>query len=164
MTNGVHVMSINEQPILPRGMRLNNPGNLRQSSLAMKDAPTVNGFANFETLQEGTFALVKLVASYYQFLGKRTLSDFVAHYAPATENDVMRYEVLMAQRARLNIMKRATADLCLDRATLALDFMRAIVHVEQGACDPRWRSAPEWVPLHTWIYCMEAVPMWKDQL
>lgn len=149
---------------MPLGVRLNNPGNLRPAHHPTDGAEVADGFAKFDTWQHGVFAYVKLVALYWEHLGKRTLFDFVSTYAPASENDLVRYLNMMSQLAKLNPLTTRTASLRLDRAWDALDFMRAQIVVESGRPGPAWRTYPEWIGLEDWRACMLSIPMWKDQL
>lgn len=149
---------------LPLGMRLNNPGNLKAVHHMVGGVDQHGDFAKFDTQLEGTFALVKLCVSYYTMHGLLTLDQFIQRYAPATENDVNRYEVFVCRRTGLNIMHVRTQDLMLNRAWRALDFMRAIVAYEQGSPYTEWSSYPEWINLDTWRAAMLEMPIWKGQI
>lgn len=156
-------MSVAPAP-LPLGIRMNNPGNLRRAVGLAKPAVKENGFVKFDTLSEGVFSLCKLMEQYYTHLGHRTLRQIVQAYAPPTENDTMRYETSLAAFARLNPLRAETNDLHLDRAWNALAVMRGIVWIENGNPPPSWRTQPEWVGLHDWVYAMDAIALWKGQL
>lgn len=149
---------------MPLGIRLNNPGNLRPAHHPAAGVEVADGFAKYPTWQAGVFAYVRLVALYWEHLGKRTLRDFVATYAPPSENDLLRYEHLMCQFACLNPLRASTDSLMLDRAWSALDFMRAQIRVENGRPGPTWRTYPEWIGVEDWRACMLEVPMWRGQL
>lgn len=71
---------------LPRGIRNNNPGNLR----SWRDKPTEGGFAKFETLQEGLMAEQKQLSLYGQ-RGLNTLESIASRWAPSSENNTAAY-------------------------------------------------------------------------
>jgi hypothetical protein len=83
-------------PNFQLGLRQFNPGNLR----SWGDNPVENGFAKFETLQDGYNALVKQLRTYQGFrtkpsssgvTGNSTLAEAMAAYAPASENNTAGY-------------------------------------------------------------------------
>lgn len=78
------------------GLRQFNPGNLR----SWGDNPVENGFAKFETLEDGYNALIKQLKTYQGFrtkpsssgvTGASTLAEAMAKYAPASENNTAGY-------------------------------------------------------------------------
>lgn len=77
---------------LPRGMRNNNPFNIRWtiSNWLGKIGKDDKGFCIFETLSHGVRAGVKnLKNGYFKF--RLSISQIVNKYAPAHENDVESY-------------------------------------------------------------------------
>lgn len=74
----------------PRGVRNNNPGNLRDGPFA-KSQPgykgaDADGFAVFDTSQAGMAAQTVLLANKYLSKGINTADAIVEKYAPASEN------------------------------------------------------------------------------
>jgi len=70
----------------PIGLRNNNPGNLRRWG----DAPTVGGFAAFDTPQEGLSAMAANLLA-YQRRGLTSLNKIIATWAPSSENNTKAY-------------------------------------------------------------------------
>lgn len=84
---------------LPRGIRNNNPGNIRKGSSQW--VGKVNGFDSsfetFDTAENGIRALAVLLKKYMQ-TGTRTVRTIIKKYAPSTENDTEAY-VIQVSRA-----------------------------------------------------------------
>jgi hypothetical protein len=83
-------------PTYELGLRQHNPGNLR----SWGKAPVENGFAKFDTLEEGYNALIKQLKTYQGLranpsstgvTGSSTLAEAMAKYAPQHENDTDGY-------------------------------------------------------------------------
>jgi len=91
---------------LPRGIRNNNPGNLKigpspwQGKIPV--AMNTDGvFEQFETWQFGVRAMVKLILNYIA-AGRDTIREVVERYAPGSENDTAGYIQFVANRAGLS--------------------------------------------------------------
>lgn len=67
----------------PRGLRANNPGNLR----SWPGAGTAGGFAVFPTPEAGIAAMAKNLAAYQDQHNIRTISGIVHRWAPAADNN-----------------------------------------------------------------------------
>ena len=79
----------------PRGMRNNNPLNIIKSDrinwqgeVKPSTDPT---FAQFETLEYGCRAALKLLRTYYEKHKCQTISSIIRRWAPETENNVRAY-------------------------------------------------------------------------
>jgi hypothetical protein len=80
---------------LPRGLRNNNPGNIRISSAVTftgeiqpsKD----NAFKQFSTIAYGYRAMFVLLYTYYSKYGLNTISKMINRWAPPTENVTSSY-------------------------------------------------------------------------
>jgi len=130
---------------LPRGIRNNNPGNLRSGYAMPVGVPKEDGFAHFATMDDGLYSLAMLVHHYYSISGLKTVSAFIQRYAPSSENDVMMYEKAVAARIRFNSADIGTKDLRLMDGWRAFDFIRAIISVENGNPPASLPSFPEWI-------------------
>jgi len=82
---------------LPRGIRNNNPGNLKelsgdktqwQGERATDDDPI---FEEFETMEYGIRALMKILINYMKKYKLRTIIEIIKRFAPASENDTRAY-------------------------------------------------------------------------
>ena len=82
--------------MIPRGIRNNNPGNIRvsnakwQGKLAIEDN-TDGVFEQFETMEQGIRALFVLLRTYITKKGLNTVRKIITTYAPSNENDTKAY-------------------------------------------------------------------------
>lgn len=79
---------------LPRGLRNNNPGNIRLSSTVWKGEmrPSQDKeFCQFQTIAYGYRALIKLLQNYRKLHGCKTIADFITRWAPSSENNTSGY-------------------------------------------------------------------------
>lgn len=81
---------------LPRGMRNNNPGNIRITQTAWQgkvpnSQNTDGAFEQFQSYKWGIRAMTKLLINYMNNRGLRTLTDIIGTYAPSSENDTDAY-------------------------------------------------------------------------
>lgn len=79
--------------LLPRGIRNNNPGNLRHGEKwqGMATEQTDKAFITFVSPEYGIRAMVKLFATYRDRYGLTSIRDIITRYAPATENNTEAY-------------------------------------------------------------------------
>lgn len=86
---------------LPRGLRNNNPGNLRdnpdQQWLGQTGADE-SGFAIFGTASYGIRALLHTLHTYYFVHNLRSVVDIIMRWAPPSENDTQAYVTSVATR------------------------------------------------------------------
>jgi len=78
---------------LPRGIRNNNPGNIRVSSSPWQgktDGPDT-AFETFETPEDGIRAAGKILVNYQKIYGINTLAGLISRYAPSSENNTAAY-------------------------------------------------------------------------
>ena len=81
----------------PRGLRNNNPGNIRNSDATdwQGEVPANkkkdNSFEEFEDMAHGYRALIKLLQNYRRKYGCQTIADFISRWAPRTENNTSGY-------------------------------------------------------------------------
>jgi len=79
---------------LPRGIRNNNPGNIRRSrdpwqGLA-RDQPDI-AFFTFATMPDGVRAAARIFITYYDKYGLDTVRKVITRWAPPAENDTDAY-------------------------------------------------------------------------
>lgn len=113
----------------PRGIRNNNPGNLRISGdqwLGLSATQTDNDFFQFISPYYGIRAMAKTLRTYYQKHDLKTIEKIIHRYAPTSENKTDSYvKSVVAQvgkdaNARLNIVSDWPA------------LVRAIIYHENG--------------------------------
>lgn len=79
---------------LPRGLRNNNPGNIRRSAVRYKGECAEgdgDGFRRFESMAYGYRAMFMLLHTYALRYGCRTIEAMISRYAPPSENDTAAY-------------------------------------------------------------------------
>jgi hypothetical protein len=87
--------------MLPRGIRLNNPLNIRHSASSwvgqstMQDDPA---FVRFDRPQDGLRAGMKILLNYQIKYGLHTVGEMIARWAPPSENPTASYKDAVAQR------------------------------------------------------------------
>lgn len=88
------MMQNSNKPALPRGLRNNNPGNIRLASTPWQGEvrPSQDAaFCQFATMAYGYRALLKLLRNYRLKHGCRTVADFISRWAPPHENHTEAY-------------------------------------------------------------------------
>lgn len=121
--------------LLPRGIRNNNPGNIRLSKTpwhGQRPEQTDAEFVEFTTALYGLRALLKLLLTYHLKYNLDTVASIINRYAPPHENatDTYIYQVTKA----LKIKRTERIDLTSKAALTAL--ARAIILHENGAPPP----------------------------
>ena len=140
---------MNLTPKLPRGIRNNNPGNLRGACWSKSRTRLNNGFATFDTMHEGLTNLACCVWQFYDHLKLNTVAAFVSRYAPASENDLLSYENFMAAWMGFRASDIGSRDLNLFHSANAQRWIGGIIRIENGvpphSVTPRaeWCSAQE---------------------
>lgn len=79
---------------MTRGLRNNNPGNIRLSATPWQGEirPSQDpAFCQFGSMDYGYRALMKLLRNYRRLHGCRTVADFINRWAPASENNTSAY-------------------------------------------------------------------------
>lgn len=97
---------------LPRGLRNNNPGNIRYGDFAKKYGATGQddkGFAVFPTMQAGAAAMAGLLKSYAS-KGVDTISSIISKWAPSSENDTSAYIAAVAKQTGINPNQHLSGD------------------------------------------------------
>ena len=115
----------------PRGIRNNNPGNIRKSSDAWKglaaDQPDPE-FFSFSEPRWGIRAAAKVLQTYQEVHGLRTLAEIINRWAPLSENDTQSY--ITAVSIWSGIEPEEVSDV-MDYETV-FRLLRAMVRMENG--------------------------------
>lgn len=115
---------------LPRGIRNNNPGNIRKTAIAWRGE--IEGkdpeFEAFETLEHGVRAMAKTLLTYYRVHKLKTVGWIISRWAPPSENDTLAY--IRSVSKALGVEPDETIDL-ENRETLC-KLVSAIVRHENG--------------------------------
>ncbi len=78
----------------PRGIRNNNPLNIRRGGSAwvgLKKRQTDKDFCQFVTIDYGYRAAFKLMQTYFEKYGVRSMADLIGRWAPPAENRTAEY-------------------------------------------------------------------------
>lgn len=113
----------------PRGIRNNNPGNIRHSGAkwqGMAAQQTDAAFVQFTTPEYGIRALGKLLDTYASKYGINTVRGLIAKYAPSTENDTDSYAKAVAKAIGV------TPDTVITISTHKETLIAAIIAHENG--------------------------------
>lgn len=125
---------------LPRGIRLNNPGNVRRSSdqwLGMAAEQTDPAYVQFVAPDYGLRAMGRILLNYEQRYGLNTVAGIVSRYAPAHENPTAEYIVNVAAALFPGVPPAIAANTPFRVAARLPELMRAMVTQEQGAIAAR---------------------------
>lgn len=79
---------------MSRGLRNNNPGNIRNSSTVWIGEVTPSNdksFKQFKSMAYGYRATIKLLQNYRKIHNCQTVSDFIKRWAPPSENNTSGY-------------------------------------------------------------------------
>lgn len=86
---------------IPRGIRNNNPGNIRYTGtkwLGLADPPSDGAFCRFTSPEYGIRAIARIITTYYEKHGLNTVRGIVDRWAPPMENDTRAYIAHVSDR------------------------------------------------------------------
>ena len=126
----------------PRGIRNNNPGNIRWSTiqwrgLVPEGQRTDDTFCQFVDAYHGLRALALNLHTYWVNDGLHTVRGIIERWAPPSENDTDAYVTTVAERMHVS----ADADITLADSLTLRDLVEAIITEENGLgplYDGRW--------------------------
>lgn len=114
-----------------RGIRNNNPGNIRKSAekwQGLSDTQTDSAFFQFVSMPYGVRAMVKILRNYSTRYGLNNVQDIINRWAPPVENNTSAYVNAVASALGVT----PTQFLNLDNADTMFTLVRAIVSHENG--------------------------------
>lgn len=90
--------------VQPRGIRNNNPLNIRIGNtwLGERPNPTDPAFEEFVTMEYGLRAAFLILRRYIRRYKKNTISSIVSTWAPASENNTLKYIDRVVQMTHLS--------------------------------------------------------------
>lgn len=90
--------------VQPRGVRNNNPLNIRIGNtwLGERPNPTDPAFEEFVTMEYGLRAAFLILRRYIRRYKKNTISSIVSTWAPASENNTLKYIDRVSQMTHLS--------------------------------------------------------------
>ena len=87
---------------LPRGLRNNNPGNIRRNSDVFQgeiNPSRDKEFKQFKTMAHGYRAVFKILSNYYRVYKLTTIRKMIGRWAPENENNTNAYVSLVSSYA-----------------------------------------------------------------
>ena len=116
---------------LPRGLRNNNPGNIRITKdkwQGLRDKQEDKSFFQFEEMKWGYRALIRTLQNYRKRHSCQTIADFIKRWAPENENNTAGYINRVCRE--MQVPNTYIPDIN-DKATMCA-FAAAISQVENG--------------------------------
>lgn len=133
--------------MLPRGIRHNNPGNIRRTKTAWQGESTLQDdpdFIRFDDAQHGLRALMKTLITYQEKYDIEHVQGLILRWAPPSENNTAAYITAVAERVGVKPMDYISVEIPENLIRLA----QAITRHENGKCpDP---TLPWWYPDETY--------------
>lgn len=123
---------------LPRGIRNNNPGNIRLSSTVWRGARAVQtdgSFVQFDDMPHGIRALGIELRNYNKIHGLKTIDGVIGRWAPTIENDTNSYAAFVAKLTKFGREQILTFDI-----PTVMDLAWAISAEENGGF---WLTLPD---------------------
>lgn len=101
-------------PKLPRGIRNNNPLNIRKGARwrGLRDFATDKEFCEFRTMAWGFRAAFRTLVTYYTKHDCKTLEQIINRWAPPSENDTSSYITHVKVKAGIDMATRQLPDPC----------------------------------------------------
>lgn len=116
----------------PRGIRNNNPGNIRHGAnwygLNPDGKKIDSAFCVFTDLIYGIRALAKVLVNYKKIHGLNTVRQIISRYAPPNENQTTAYIQSVAKQ--LGVYPDTIIDI-EERGVLTV-FIKAVIRMENG--------------------------------
>lgn len=117
---------------LPRGIRNNNPGNIRHGANWLGLNPNGrnidSAFCVFESPVLGIRALAKVLINYKKIHGLNTVRQIVSRYAPPNENQTAAYIQTVAKQ--LEVYPDTKID--IEKRGVLTVFIKAVIRMENG--------------------------------
>lgn len=116
---------------MSRGLRNNNPGNIRKSETKWQGEETPSTdreFKQFVSMAYGYRAMLRLLQNYSKLYGCRTLRTMISRWAPPCENDTQSYIATVRKLSGIDTDQVVDVD---DRDTMCR-LAAAMSQVENG--------------------------------
>lgn len=115
---------------LPRGIRNNNPLNIRIGNVWLGEEPvnTDGHFEQFVTMAYGCRAAFVLLRRYINHYHLNTIRDIISRWAPSGENDTARYIDFVSKQTQID----PDAPLSFSDKTQMCEIVASMAFVENG--------------------------------
>ena len=127
----------------PRGIRNNNPGNIRKSAIkwqGLRRTPFDPEFAEFTKPVYGLRALMKILLTYYRKYNLNSVQSIINRWAPPHENATDHYAGHVASRLKV----KRTDPLVISDPKILIALAKAITRHENG--QPPKSIPKDWYP------------------
>lgn len=118
------------EKFIPRGIRNNNPGNIKKNDVewdGLSAIQTDNTFFQFNDPIYGIRALTKILLTYRHKHNLKNVWAIINRYAPPSENDTEAYKNFVTKKTGLNMLEE------IDNSVEAyLPVVKAIILMENG--------------------------------
>lgn len=116
--------------IVPRGIRNNNPGNIRKGAdwEGLSPNQSDSAFCTFTSAEYGIRAIAIILKNYEKKYGLNTIEKIINRWAPPIENATGEYVAAVAREMRID--PRSSID--VTQPSIMLSLVRAIIHHENG--------------------------------
>ena len=118
------------EKFIPRGIRNNNPGNIKKNNVdwdGLSEEQTDNTFFQFTDPIYGIRALTKILLTYRHKYNLKNVWAIINRYAPPSENDTEAYKNFVTKKTGLNMLEE------IDNSVEAyLPVVKAIILMENG--------------------------------
>lgn len=122
-------MASNNQP---RGIRNNNPGNIRWGDdwrgLVPDAQRTDKSFCQFTTPEYGIRAMIIILRNYQRKRGLKTVTDIINRWAPPVENNTLAYINSVAKEIGVD----PAAEINVFDSRIMMKLLQAIIKHENG--------------------------------
>lgn len=127
---------------MSRGLRNNNPGNIRLSSIRYKGEVESRDkeFKSFSAMEWGYRAIFVLLYTYQTRHGLNTIEQMINRYAPPSENATAAYIRFVAKQA--NIQPDEVVDSLCPKTMIPI--VSAMSYIENGAVASRLEVNEGW--------------------
>lgn len=115
----------------PRGLRNNNPGNIRKNNIVYQGevVPSKDeSFKQFTALAYGYRAMFVVLHTYQRKYGINTIADMIIRYAPAIENHTAEYIRAVSEASGVP----ATSHITTTNSDVMIPIVAAMSRVENG--------------------------------
>lgn len=118
------------EKFIPRGIRNNNPGNIKKNNVdwdGLSEEQTDNTFFQFTDPIYGIRALTKILLTYRHKYDLKNVWAIINRYAPPSENDTEAYKNFVTKKTGLNMLEEIE-----NSVEAYLPVVKAIILMENG--------------------------------
>ena len=135
-----------EKKSMPRGLRNNNPLNIRISTdkfVGEVQPSQDKAFKQFDTMAHGYRAAFRVLLTYINNYKCDTIRKIISRWAPATENNTLAYVMTVSDRAGIS----PDAPISADNQEMMVRIVAAMSYVENGVEADRVEVLDGWEAL-----------------